>query len=810
MYCSKCGQELTGRFCSNCGHDSRSGQSKGIVFFNKVKEFFSKVWEFVLAHKKAATLYAIAATLTITTTIVLIATLTNIYRVGKVSKIEIGMRESRVIDILGEPTLDDGGTLYWFSGKIAKKIDEAERIMESAFMADDMSELEEAAKRYDEIYAELENTTYKFIMVKLDSDDKVREVFLDKKHKYNENDDYSTTPKEIKKIALNKAYIGAVQIVDENDKTVQLDISSDFKKVIYSARFKDGSFMRQSCYLSNITPNEADDQVTLKWRDEVFDYELDLPLKPIAKIGEDGTLIRWYTEEKSITIPSQVSKIVKDSFPSTSKITKITLSNANITVSSNSFDNLSNLEYNEYGNVKYLGTESNPYALVVAAINSSGIILRDDTENIAIGAFDDITTVIFSNDSSTILYMPQYLSSPITLPEGKTELIIGKAVTSIPPGAFNNCTSLTSITIPDSVTSIGDYAFQGCSSLTSITIPNSVTSIGYDAFYGCSSLTSITIPDSVTSIGDYAFQNCSSLTSISIPDSVTSIGRKAFSHCSSLTSITIPNSVTTIGEYAFYGCSSLTSITIPNSVTNIGNSTFYGCSSLTSITIPDSVTSIGYDAFYGCSSLTSVYISDIAKWCGISFSGDYANPLYFAENLYFNSDLITELLIPDSVTSIGGFAFSHYSSLMSVTIGNSVTSIGGGAFSHCSSLTSITIPDSVTSIGYDAFYGCSSLTSITIPDSVTSIGEGAFSGCSSLTSITIPDSVTSIGRSAFYGCSSLTSITIPNSVTSIGDYAFQGCSSLTIYCKATSKPSGWDFWWNDSNCPVVWGYTGEE
>ena len=140
--------------------------------------------------------------------------------------------------------------------------------------------------------------------------------------------------------------------------------------------------------------------------------------------------------------------------------------------------------------------------------------------------------------------------------------------------AFENCSSLESITIPDSVTSIEKSAFKGCSRLTSINIPDGVTSIGERAFYECSSLTNITIPNSVTSIGDYAFYYCSSLTSITIPNSVTSIRDQAFANCSSLTSINIPDSVTSIGDFAFYDCSSLTSITIPNSVTKFGNYIF--------------------------------------------------------------------------------------------------------------------------------------------------------------------------------------------------------------------------------------------
>ena len=127
------------------------------------------------------------------------------------------------------------------------------------------------------------------------------------------------------------------------------------------------------------------------------------------------------------------------------------------------------------------------------------------------------------------------------------------------------------------VVGIGGSAFENCSILTSITIPNSVTSIGEEAFTGCWSLASVTIPNSVTSIGNFTFSRCISLTSITIPGSVTSIGNGVFSGCSDLTSITIPNSVTNIGNSVFRDCSSLTSITIPNSVTSIGENAFYGC-----------------------------------------------------------------------------------------------------------------------------------------------------------------------------------------------------------------------------------------
>ena len=400
---------------------------------------------------------------------------------------------------------------------------------------------------------------------------------------------------------------------------------------------------------------------------------------------------------------------------------------------------------------------------------------------------------------------------------GLTSVSIPNSVTSIGDWAFRDCSGLTSVTIPNSVTSIGNEAFRGCSGLTSVSIPNSVASIGDSAFWGCTSLTSVSIPNSVTSIGIWAFYECSGLTSVTIGNSVTSIGDAAFLNCSGLTSVTIPNSVTSIGLFAFSHCTSLTSVTIGNSVTSIGQSAFSGCSGLTSITIPNSVTSIGNYLFSGCSDLTSLKVESGNT---VYDSRDNCNAIIeTATNTLIYGCMNT--IIPNSVTSIGEWAFSGCSGLTSVSIPNSVTSIGSTAFSGCSDLTSVTIPNSVTSIGTSAFYGCSGLTSIkvesgntkydsrnncnaiietatntlisgckntVIPNSVTIIGSSAFGGCSGLTSITIPNSVTSIGQAAFSGCSGLTSITIPNSVTTIGTSAFANCRGLTSVVSKMVNP----------------------
>ena len=158
----------------------------------------------------------------------------------------------------------------------------------------------------------------------------------------------------------------------------------------------------------------------------------------------------------------------------------------------------------------------------------------------------------------------------------------------------------------------------------------------------------------------------------------------------SINKVIIEDGVTSIGKYAFYNCSSLTNITIPNSVTSIDGGAFFNCSSLTSITIPDSVTFIGDSAVYGCDSLKSVYITDIVAWCNIVFLGSfYTSPLFNGADLYLNGELVTDLIIPNGVTTIKSSAFSGCSSLTSITIGDSVTSIGEYAFYNCDNLTTV-------------------------------------------------------------------------------------------------------------------------
>ena len=368
------------------------------------------------------------------------------------------------------------------------------------------------------------------------------------------------------------------------------------------------------------------------------------------------------------------------------------------------------------------------------------------------------------------------------------DTIDGKSVTSIGNGAFEDCTSLTSVTIPDGVKCIGHSAFYECTSLKSITIPDGVTSIGGTAFSDCTSLTSITIPDSVTILNSFTFSGCKSLSDVNIPDGVTYVGDGAFSgtaicnnqteevkyidkwlvdsdnsvtdvavkdgtvgiscgafsYCGQLKNISIPNSVKYVGGKAFYNCISLTNVVLPYGITNIGASTFSGCESLASVTIPDSVTSIGEQAFLNTALLKNQTTTEkyVGKWV-IDWDSDVKN-----------------VTIKNGTVGIADHAFERRTSLESITIPDSVEFIGVYAFLDCWELKQVNMPESMTAIGDCAFYGCDSIESVIVPKGVTQIGDWIFYGCASLTSVSIPDSVIDIQLNAFEKCVALNEINV--------------------------------------------------
>jgi len=569
-------------------------------------------------------------------------------------------------------------------------------------------------------------------------------------------------------------------------------------------------------------------------------------------ISKDVTSIGSYafsgcTKLISVTLPDGVTEILSDAFSNCLNLTVI-----NIPYSVTSIDHFAFSDCNNLTIHGYSGSYAEEYA------TEFGIPFVVISDNIAEGTIGDTINWAIEPDGTLRISgegaLPDYGRTENQAPwyssrASITSIVVENGITSVGYFSFYDCINLTSIKFSDSVTSIRASAFLNCINLTDVTIPDSVTNIGVSSFKGCTNLKSITLPfvgesrdatsstsvkfnhifggyevpkslknviiTDATSIGYSAFSGCTDLTSIIIPDSVTSIGSNAFYYCTSLKSIRIPDSVTVINSCAFSNCTSLETVEMENGVTTICDSAFNNCASLVSIKIPDTVTSICHSAFKLCTSLESVYINDLLSWCNIEFEYS-ANPLSYAKNLYLNGEPLTELVIPDSVSSIKPFAFKNYTGLTSVIIPKNVTLIGKHAFNGCTNLVNVEIENGVTTIEGSAFFGCTGLTSVTIPDSVISIGPCAFAKCTSLTKITvsknntvfstdaqgilynkdkteliastvsktsviIPDSVTKISAEAFYYCSSLTSVTIPKSVTDIEFGEFIFCGNLTIH-----------------------------
>ena len=409
------------------------------------------------------------------------------------------------------------------------------------------------------------------------------------------------------------------------------------------------------------------------------------------------------------------------------------------------------------------------------------------------------------------------LTGALVIPTSVTYEAVTYAVTAVGESGFNG-TGITSVTIPASVMTIGNAAFQNCGSLSSITIEDSetpltmpgswyerpfwspattiyigrnliltgeevnpliydvtsvefgpqVTTINPALFYSNNKLTSITIGSGVTTIGDNAFYSCGgaeevSETVVTMGSNVTSIGINAFRDCPKLKSIALPSTLTTIGNEAFRN-TGLTSISIPASVMTIGNAAFQDCGSLSSITIEDSETPLTMPG----------------SWYERPFWNPASN-IYIGRNLTLTDEdnpllyAATSVEFGPQVTTINPALFYSNNKLTSITIGSGVTTIGEAAFYLCGTYWDdennqgveelvVTMGSNVTSIGKNAFLDCSKLKAIALPSTLTTIGNGAFSN-SGLTSITIPASVMTIGEGAFGGCNSMTSVTIEDSET---------------------------------------------
>ena len=601
----------------------------------------------------------------------------------------------------------------------------------------------------------------------------------------------------------------------------------------------------------------------------------------VTIIGEDA--FSGCSSITSVTIPSSVVRINYGAFNLCSSLTRVNITDVAAWCNINFYNQLSNpLQYakNLYlngselinlvipANVKTIKNYAfyNCLSLASATIpssvtsieqkaffgcdvlyfvkNSSNLsIVAGNTDNgyVATNAYkvygpnETLGTLVTSNgftylvDESEAMLI-KYTGSLTTIEIPST--FNGKNVTTICDNAFNNKTSITSVTIPSSVTNIGKDAFNKCSKLsqvnitdiaawcnisfdnsysnplvyarnlylngskiTDLVIPSGITEIKKHAFYN-GSFVSVTIPSSVASISNYAFYGCSSLTRVDIADLTAwcnidfdygsnplVYARNLYLNGSKITDLVIPSDVTKIKGRAFYG-GSFVSVTIPNSVTSIGYSSFENCSYLRSITMP--IIGSSFSDIFGSkgtivtltsgTSLPANYFRNSTTITRITFTG---NDLISIGNAAFlDCSALTYVELPKSVKTIGTSVFAR-TKISEITIPESCTSIGRDAFASCSSLQKVNLACKITNIQKGMFYECANLTSVSLPTTVLTIESDTFTNCSKLKTVTLPSGLTSIGNNAFRGCSLLNNVTIPSTVKSIGISAFYNCSSLT-------------------------------
>ena len=517
--------------------------------------------------------------------------------------------------------------------------------------------------------------------------------------------------------------------------------------------------------------------------------------------------------------------------------------------------------------------------------NLNEATIADSVKVISYGVFSQCTALKTVSLPSEMTTISTHAFSGCTSLEN---INMPKTLTNLHDMAFNNCSSLKSIDIPEGLEEIRSQTFANCTSLTEVTIPSTVTSISDNVFSGCTSLKSITLPKSANYLSDYALAGMENLEEISLygdlgqlqlidgglatnakfilypakmegtldlPSTISSLSAYAFNNCQGLTALTINSSMgyPPIPYSSFGGCTSLKEITgyyttlstvityikennSINAINILDEDTLYSskdgvvytedfktlvrypwgrtgaytvldgteevkdvfldATGLTAITFPDTLVKL-HASFTNCdlieeislpASLTSLYVGAFSGVSSLKKITIDENNTSFKviDNIVYTKDgetlytaiggLEGDIVVPDGVTTIGSSAFSGSEKITSVILPQTVETIKADAFKDCIGLERIEMPKTLKKLESGIFTNCKSLKTVTIPDGITSLAS-TFSGCESLESIIIPDGVTTLNQT-FRSCTSLKSIEIPETLININSMSFWGCSSL--------------------------------
>ena len=505
----------------------------------------------------------------------------------------------------------------------------------------------------------------------------------------------------------------------------------------------------------------------------------------VTSIGTGA--FRFCGDLKEIKLPSNLTVLSDSLFGADANLEYITFGDAEKTdtvIIPETVQKMGNYVFMNCEKIKNIKLPSNLKSIgktcFQGCISLTGLFIPQSVESIGGGIFGDcdaLQSVEIEDENNNFIFKDGILY------DVKNGILVS-AVNSLIP---------EKVIVDECTKTIDYYAFADCNNLYEIEIPQGVVNIGEKAFARLDNLKNIDIPDSVTNITTLAFYRCNGLVSVQVPGSVTAIKNGTFRECNNLKKVILNEGVTKIDGSAFIFCSSLEQIKLPQSLVSIGSGAFDNCTSLISVELPDNAI-ISSDTFKECKNLSDIVISDtnnnyIVK-NGILYNKNMTRILCYPAGI---KD--TEFSVPDTVKTIGDFAFYGAKVLESVDIPDSVIAINTNAFGECSGLKEVVIPDSVTSMGEAVFYKCtslekvklsvnitspnpavfqycSSLKEVVLPESMKFISFFMFSYCKEITNIVLPDKLNSVLRSAFQNCDNLKNITVPKNVTTIQDYAF--------------------------------------
>lgn len=465
---------------------------------------------------------------------------------------------------------------------------------------------------------------------------------------------------------------------------------------------------------------------------------------PVTEIGYGA--FEEFTAMTSVVIPDSVLTIGIDAFRKCSSLASVFLGTSVVSIEDrafykcyklesinipasvkrigvSAFDECGRLIYSDYEGGKYLGSNSNPYRVLIS--------MSDRTR-----------TTYTINENTSILYAAVFAEC-----ENMVTIALPNSIVFIGASAFRECPRLVSVTLGEKLETIGSSAFYYCRELKNINFPNSLKNIGNSAFYYCTKLSNVSFGTSLETIGESAFQFCYTLESITFPLAVKKIGKYAFNDCTNLKNVETLNPNTIIGA-GFYKCPIETASVPADIISSVSNKNlisinvisgdnieeyafscgFDWCENLRKVTIADSVTVIAKNAFQGCINLTNITVDEknenYKSIDGNLYTKDGKTLIRYAIG---KTD--TNFSIPTGVTAIAAEAFYNGKNLINVEIADTVLSIGDNAFQECSNVESVIIGKSVTEIGSEAFRWCESLTTFTFNGTINewrSITKGQY------------------------------------------------------------------------------------